>query len=340
MNFNKFDGRKLKHNILEHYRYRCIKLYKSGERVIDIARRFGFRRESVSRWINRYKKNGKKSLRSRKAPGPRPKLSKEDAKNIIKLIKKPATEYGYETPLWTCKRIQQLVKKVFGKDLHLSNIWRWLVSWDLSPQKPERYAIECNEKEMKRWLKEEWPKIKAHAQRWHAMLYFQDEAGVSLTAVLGRTWAPKGKTPIVKVTGKRGGFCVSSAISPAGRLVFRLEDKKVNSQLHIEFLKQIMKHHPSRKIIVVEDRAPPHIAKKVENFVNENKKKFALYYLPSYSPKLNPDEKTWAYLKTHKLKTHQAKSTIELRKIVLSTMRSIQRNTALIQTFFYELDVT
>lgn len=340
MSLYQFDGRKIKHNILEHYRYRCVKLYKSGERVVDIARRFGFRRESVSRWINKYKKNGKKSLRSMKAPGPKPKVTKEDAKRVLKFIKKPATEYGYETPLWTCKRIQHLVKKKCGKDLHLSNIWRWLVSWNLSPQKPERYAIECDEKEMKRWLKEEWPKIKAHARRWQAMLYFQDEAGVSLTAVLGRTWAPKGKTPIVKVTGNRGGFCVSSAISPAGRLIFRLEKKRVNSLLHIEFLKQIMKHHPNRKIIIVEDRAPPHTAKKVETFVEQNKKKIEVYYLPPYSPKLNPDEKTWAHLKGHKLKTHQAKSILELKKLVLSTMSSIQRRPALIKTFFYELNVT
>jgi hypothetical protein len=96
---------------------------------------------------------------------------------------------------------------------------------------------------MKTWLKEEWPKIKAHAKRWKAIIYFVDEAGVSLVPVMGKTWAPKGKTPVVKVTGNRGGFCVSSAVSPAGRMLFRIEKEKVRAVVHIQFLKQILRHH-------------------------------------------------------------------------------------------------
>lgn len=172
------------------------------------------------------------------------------------------------------------------------------------------------------------------------MLYFQDEAGISLTPVLGKTWAPKGKTPIVKVTGKRGGFCLTSAITSAGRMVFRIEKERINADLHIEFLKQIIRHHLNRKIVVVEDKAAAHIAKKVGKFVKKNKKRFALYYLPSYSPKLNPDEHVWAYLKNHGLKDHQAQSTSELKKLTLSKMRSIQRKKGKVESFFYDSYVT
>ena len=166
------------------------------------------------------------------------------------------------------------------------------------------------------------------------MLYFQDESGVSLTPVIGRTWAKKGKTPKVLVTGKRGGLCVTSAISPAGKLIFRIEKKKVNADKHIEFLKKIIKQHPNRKIIVIEDSSPVHKAKKVDIFVEQNNKKLAVYRLPSYAPELNPDEHVWEYLKAYELKTHQAKNTEELKHLVKRKMQGIQRKKGLVTSFF------
>jgi len=96
---------------------------------------------------------------------------------------------------------------------------------------------------------------------------------------MGKTWAPKGKTPIVRLTGNRGGICVSSAISPGGRLVFRVEKGTVTSITFIDFLDKIRKHHKNRKIIVIADRARPHIAKNVEQYATKNKKSFAIYYV-------------------------------------------------------------
>ena len=166
------------------------------------------------------------------------------------------------------------------------------------------------------------------------MLYFQDESGISLTAVMGRTWAPKGQTPVVKVTGKRGGFCLTSAISPAGKMIFRIEKEKITAKIHIEFLEQIIKQHPNRKIIVVEDNARPHIAQEVKEFVAQHKRKFAIYHIPSYAPELNPDEHVWQYLKGYQLKSHQAKDTNELKHLVKRKMQSIQKRTELIHSFF------
>ena len=187
-------------------------------------------------------------------------------------------------------------------------------------------------------MKEEWPRILVHAKHWQAMIYFQDEAGVSVNAVMGKTWAPKGKTPIVKLSGNRGGISVSSAISPAGRLLFRVEKDTVNSTTFIDFLDKIRKHHKNRKIIVIADRAPVHIAGKVNDYVEKNKRSFALYYLPPYSPELNPDESVWAYLKKNKLKAHQAKSKKELKEITISAMKSIQKRPELLGSFFYNLN--
>ena len=95
-----------------------------------------------------------------------------------------------------------------------------------------------------------------------------------------------------------------------------------------------MKHHPNRKVIVIEDCAKPHTAKKVDNFVEENKTKLSIYRIPSYSPELNPDEHVWEYLKAHQLKAHQAKNKDELRSLVKRKMQSIQRKKGLVNSFF------
>ena len=168
-----------------------------------------------------------------------------------------ALQIGFETPLWTTKRVALLIKKRTGKSLHFSNVWRMLKKLGLTNQKPERRAIEQNPEEAERWLEEEWPRIQEHAKRWRAIIYFQDETSVSLIPVLGKTWAPKGKTPVVRVTGKRGKIVISSAVSPAGKLLFRIEKKNVDSKIFIDFLKKILKHHLNRKIIIITDRPLP-----------------------------------------------------------------------------------
>lgn len=327
------DGRSFSHEVLEVYRYRSVELYKQGKSVQEIAFFFGVHRGSVSLWIKIWKEKGKSALKSRKAHGPTFRLN-EDKNKILSWLRKPATEFGFETPLWDCKRIQTMVKKELHKNIAISNLWETLRRWNLTPQKPEKEALERNPANVQQWLTEEWPKIEAHRRRWQAMLYFQDESGVSLAPVLGKTWAKKGKTPKVQVTGNRGGFCVTSAISPAGRMVFRIETETIHAEQHIDFLKQIMKQHPQRKIIVVEDNAKPHIAGEVKQFVKNNKKKIAVYYLPTYSPDLNPDEQVWKYLKNVKLKAHQARNKKEFKPLIKAKMQSIQRKPTLIKSFF------
>ena len=254
----------------------------------------------------------------------------------MNLLKKDALFHNFETPLWTCKRVRQLIAARLHKKLDIVTIWRLLRSLGLTNQAPERRALQENPREGKRWLKETWPKIKEHRRRWQAMLYFLDESGVSLIPVVGKTWAPKGKAPVIRVTNARGGFCLSSAISPAGRMVFRIERGRVNSKTFIDFLVNIMSHHPHRKIIVIADQARPHIAKLVKEFVLSNQKRIAIYYLPPHSPHLNPDEKVWNHLKNQKLKAHQARTRKELKPLLVTNMKSMQKDKSLIHSFFIQ----
>jgi transposase len=330
----KRDGRSISRETLEYLRNQSIRLWKKGKDIGDIADFCGVHYTAVYKWIRIYKQKGFGGLKRRKAKGAEPKLNKKDKKQIIFWLKRSAMEFGFETPLWDCKRIQRMIKKELNKTIAISNLWENLRRWKLTPQKPEKEALERDQRKVKKWIKEEWPKIQEHRRRWQAMLYFQDESSVSLVPVLGKTWAKKGETPKVKVTGNRGSIAVSSAISPAGRMVFRIEKEKVTSKTFIDFLKQIMKNHKWRKIIAIIDNSPTHTAKRVKDFIEQNKSKIAIYYLPTYSPDLNPDEDVWRYLKNVKLKAHQARNKKEFTPLVRSKMKSIQRKPHVIKSFF------
>ena len=330
----KSDGRKIPRDALEHLRFQAIKLWKKGKDIKEISEFFGVTLDAVYKWIKKYKQKGKESLRMKKARGAELKLNKDDRKEIFSWLKKSAMEFGFETSLWDCKRIRRMIKEELKKEIAFSNLWESLRRWNLTPQKPEKVALERSQRKVNKWIREVWPEIDKHRRRWQAMLYFQDESSVSLVPVLGKTWAKKGETPKIKVTGNRGSIAVSSAISPAGRMVFRIEKGSVTSKTFIDFLKQIIRNHKWRKIIVIIDNSPTHTAKAVKEFIEQNKNKIAIYYLPTYSPDLNPDEDVWRYLKNVKLKAHQARNKEEFKPLVLSKMQSIQRKPNVIKSFF------
>lgn len=332
----KKDGRSISRETLENYRFQAIKLRKKGWKVKKIAEAFDLNEKSVSRWFVKVNKFGEKSLKSTKAKGNAPKLSEQEIFQIIEWLKEDARVFKFPTPLWTCKQVQYMIKSNLKKSISIPSLWEVLRKLKLSPQKPRKIALEKNQRLANKWLKEEWPKIKAIVRRKQAMLYFQDEAGVSLIPFMRTTWAPKGETPVVKVTGKKGGICVSSAISPAGKMVFRIEKGRMTSETYIDFLAKIILQHPRRKIVVISDNAPIHKSKAVQSFVLSNKRRILLFNIPAYSPELNPDEHVWCYLKSYELVAHQAQNKEELKRVVNNKMNKIAGKKNLIHSFFMQ----
>lgn len=328
------DGRKLSREVLEAYRMRALTLrndqhYSVGQ-ISDI---FGIHYQSVSRWFCQYRRGGIEALKRRNALGKARTLNSGDLKWLEKVLKENATAHGFLTPLWTGTYVRILFKRERRIDLDRSTVWRYLVRLGLSFQKPEKRYSQQDCALVEKWIRSEWPKIQRWARVNRAMVYFEDESGVSLAPVIGKTWAPKGQTPIVRVTGKRGGVLAMSAISPSGRMCFRLEKRKVNANVLIEFINQIGAQHPSRKVGIVMDQAPCHIAKKVKR-LSEQSPRLRVFHLPPYSPNLNPDEKVWRHMKHVELKNHQAQDKKQLARLVLGALRKMQKNPKLTKNFF------
>ena len=124
------------------------------------------------------------------------------------------------------------------------------------------------------------------------------------------------------------------AISSSGDLLFSLHTKRIASAAVIKFLEQMLKHHPRRHLVVVMDRATPHTSKVTRKFIEEQKR-LHVFYLPPYSPEFNPDEKVWAHLKNHELKSHQARSQDELKLLTRRKLRNMSKDKKLLKGIFF-----
>lgn len=315
-------------------RIRALRMRKAGANINDIASAFGLHRTSVSRWMTAYRRGGAKALKGRKSSGrPRKIDCREFSPKLTRIIKYPATKFGFESPLWTCMRVRKVIKSELGIRIGRSTVWRALRETNLSCQKPERRAFEQDPVARKQWIEKEWPKLKIKAKRQRAVILFEDESAVALNPTIGTTWGKVGKTPIVFTTANRGSISVISAISPSGRLYFTLPNATVASEEFINFIKQILREIPRKKIYMVVDKGSSHTSKKTRDFV-ASIDRLDLVYLPSYSPEFNPDEYTWEHLKTVKMKTHTSRTKRDLRRKTLGAMRSIQKKRRLVKSFY------
>lgn len=302
--------------------------------ICAVAAAYQTDRSTVFRWMQRYGEEGTSGLLRRTGSGRPRKLQDLDEEDWRSLVLKPASYYGYETDLWTVGRLRGVIAEVYGLQVSKDTIWRRLRDADLTYQKPERAYYEIDEQARQEWARTQVPKIRRTVKKHRAILYFQDESNVSLTAFLGKTWAPCGQTPRIQVTGKRGGVAAMSAISKPGHLLFRLHEKRIASDEVIDFLGQMLAYHPHRHLVVVMDQAPPHMSKKTVGYI-EQQRRLHVFYLPKYSPDWNPDEKVWNHLKHQELKAHQAKTKEELKALAMRKLQGMSRNRRLLRGLFF-----
>ena len=145
---------------LQRRRERALALLRQGYPPVEVAERVGVDRRSVRRWKAAVRERGAKALRAQPVPGRPRKLDAPSLKELKRDLLKGAQAAGFPTDLWTCPRITKLIRSRFGVHYEVSGVWRLLRALDWSPQKPERRAVERNEREIQRWVKKEWPRIK------------------------------------------------------------------------------------------------------------------------------------------------------------------------------------
>jgi transposase len=153
-------------DLLEDRRRRALVLFDSGCSLNEVGRRIGCAAVSVMRWRDARRRGGEKALRVRYSPGRPPKLSLNQQKRLVGVLLRGAMAHGYRTNLWTTARIAEVIQHEFGVQYHRDHVGRLMHSLQWSPQKPERRALERDEKAIERWKQKDWPRIKKTLRGW------------------------------------------------------------------------------------------------------------------------------------------------------------------------------
>jgi transposase len=331
----KQDGRKRTQKEQDAIRETGVRMVVSGISQSETARILGVSRQSVNGWYSKYKENGKEGLACGKRGNPQePKLKGHQAATIVNIITdRHPEQLKLPFVLWTREAVRNLIKNKFNLELSIRTVGRYLQNWGFTSQKPFKKAMEQNPIAVKEWLEKEYPAIKEKAKNQKAMIFWGDETGIKSTHATGKGYSPKGKTPELKISGKRFSTNVISVVNNSGKMYFKAYTSKFSSKVFIEFLGRLIKQHKG-KIYLIIDRHSVHTSGKVQEWLKKRKRFIEVFYLPPYSPELNPTELLNQDLKSNLYKPGRPADVNQLKAMINSSLKSYQTKSQKIQNLF------
>jgi transposase len=328
------DGRKLDHQTLEQLRIRAVEQIQAGAHPEDIAAALGMARSTVFGWLAKYRQGGTDALRARPVPGRPRKLSGVQLRTVYELIVgRDPRQLQFPFALWTRELVRELIRREFGVALSAVSVGRLLRTLGLSPQRPLWRASQQDPDRVAAWKQDEYPAIRAQAAQVGARIYFADEAGIRSDYHAGTTWAPVGQTPVVRTTGKRHSVNLISAVTPTGTLRFAVIDGTLNGPMFVEFCRRLL-HDTPGPVFLILDGHPVHRSAVVTRFAASTGGRLRLFFLPPYSPQLNPDEWVWKNVKHDRVGRAGIRDAGDLKAKALSALHRLQKLPHLIRGFF------
>jgi transposase len=291
----------------------------------------------VNGWVKRHRERGEEGVLDGRRVSPRRgkgRLTAEEADKVRSWIA-DGTPDQLDLPfaLWTSRAVRELIERRFGKRLGLSTVPLYLRRWGLTPQKPLVRAKERSPAAVAAWLERDYPAIARRARAAKAVIYWGDETGLSNQDQVGRSWAPKGRTPVVARTAKRVTRSMIAAVSNRGLMRFMLYEGALNADRFIAFLRRLVRD-AGRKVILIVDNLKVHKAGKVRAWVASHAHEIELFYLPAYAPDHNPSEYLNNDLKQQLRQQPQSGSERELVERTRSVLRVIQRSPERVRAYF------
>jgi len=332
------DGRKLSPKTLEEIRTRAVEQVQAGRSPELVIKTLGFSRACIYNWLARYRSGGWHALKTGARTGRPTKLDGSQLAWIYRsVVDKDPLQLKFSFALWTRAMIGVLIKRQFGIRLSDASVGRLLRQLGLSCQKPLFRAYQKNPDAIAEWRQAVFPQIRKRAKALGATIYFEDESGIRSDFHSGTTWAPKGQTPVVEVTGARFGLNMIGAISLRGELRFKVVKGNVSSEQVCHFLQQLM-HNAQKPVFLIWDGHPTHRSKAVKECIESFGGQLEVYTLPSYSPELNPAEQVWNNVKNHGVGRKKVFGPDQLKSLVLGQLRRLQKLPYLVKAFFRHPD--
>ncbi|BBL76769.1 IS630 family transposase [Methylomagnum ishizawai] len=333
------DGRKIPDDVMYYIRVMAVNAIRVlGHGPEEIAKAYNFNRHCIYRWLNQYDAGGFEALKSDMPPGATPLVSNEMdewLKHVV--LSHTPIDFEYDTNLWTCGILAELLKREFAVTVSESTVRLHLKKLGFTPQRPEYQDSERDNREIECFLDTKFPKIQRLAEKLGADIGFQDEAGVGIRTRYGRTWGERGQTPTVKVCMKRDGYNVMSIVTAKGTLQYSLKEGSIDGAVFIDFLKQVIRGRKKPLILLV-DHATFHGSQLVRDFVRAHRTELRIFFLPKHAPEFNPDEQVWGEVKVNHIGKQPIKDKKHLKKRLHSVLKSLQKNTKRIISFFQLTD--
>jgi transposase len=235
--------------------------------------------------------------------------------------------------LWTRKAVQELIQRKYGTVMPIRTVGEYLSRWGFTPQKPVKRAKEQNTEAVNRWLKIEYPKIAGRAKEEKAEIYWGDETGIQNEASRVRGYSLRGTSSVIRVTAKKERISMISAINNEGKVRFMMYRETMTSSRLITFMKRLIKD-AEKKIYLILDNLRVHHSKDVTRWLESVKNAIEVFYLPSYSPELNPDEYLNNNLKSRVHSGIQAHTVKDLKHKTGSFMRTMVKRPHHVKKFF------
>jgi len=283
----------------ESRRKRGFEMLSEGVSKAEIARTLGVSYKTVWEWENRLRTTGPDAWKDEMQPGRPMKLTRVQRRRLVKILLKGAKRYGFDSELWTLKRVAKVIRKEFNVTYNVTHVWRVLRDLGFSAQVPLKQALERDEGYIKEWVEGRWPEIRKEAIASGSELVFVDESGLSNEPNVTRTWAPKGSRPRLKHSAKKRKLSIIFAVTMDAELYFSVYDHDITGAEVILFLDMLTKKIP--KMMLLWDNASIHRSNEVKEYLYMVRHKVEAHRFPAYAPELNPDEYVISHLKCREL---------------------------------------
>ncbi len=332
------DFRGLGRPAQEALRRRALYLVeREGMTQAQAALAVGVHRQTVNIWLKRYRERGEDGVLDGRRVSPRRGqglLTAEEADQIRGWLAEGTPDgLGLPFALWTSRAVRELVERRLGKRLAPSTVRLYLRRWGMTPQKPLARAKARSPAAIAAWLERDYPAIARRAKARRAVIYWGDETGISNQDQIGRSYAPRGKTPVVSRTAKRVTRSMIAAVSNRGLMRFMLYEGALTADRFIDFLRRLLKD-AGRRVVLIVDNLKVHKAGKVTAWVESHAHEIELFYLPAYAPDHNPSEYLNNDLKQKLRQQPQPDTKEELVERTRSVLRAVQRSPERIRAYF------